>query len=454
MNFLTRLLLQSLVLLCTLSAFSQLYAAGDDPSAVPSTSTASGAPIPGLAEQIKAKANDIAHELIQVGASEEASKVGVEIRKLNEYGETRVTCASREKTTEFICRENTNPAIVEALPVIQAIMTGVAGAKDACSSFAKATDVLNKALVAYQVACAATKTMCQNSCGNAQKNLISARDRISSIVDSAPNNLEAKREVVKLKSLIDKELGGDVQSVASNMKNCTGFNRQIASAMIGAVGVVKSMGQANKCKDALTVPTPTPIVSGTPDCNLPTNAHLTTCICQKNERAVGCGTGLDNPANLRHFEIPNGPTDLQSSSTGKNADPTIPSGGTDPFAGTGAKGGDSGGAGAPTGGGGSGIDGGGGAGGGPEAPAQRGSSRLNANILGGEGGGGSGGGGGYWGGDEGNPALRKYLPGGEKDPTAMAGKAAIRQITSQGGKSNWEKVRESYIKNKPTLLGY
>ena len=79
---------------------------------------------------------------------------------------------------------------------------------------------------------------------------------------------------------------------------------------------------------------------------------------------------------------------------------------------------------------------------------------MNANILGGEAGGSGGGGGGGWNGGDGDPALRKYLPGGERDPSSMAGKAMIKEVTSQGGKSNWEKVRERYRDNKPTLLGY
>lgn len=118
-----------------------------------------------------------------------------------------------------------------------------------------------------------------------------------------------------------------------------------------------------------------------------------------------------------------------------------------------------GGAPAPVGGGGGGGAGLGGVGGGSgsgrdPADDKTGQKALNANILGGGGGGGGGGGwGARGGGSDSSKGYRSYLPGGDKDPNKMAGQQSwTKEVTGQGGKSNWEKVKDRYRDNKSTLL--
>ena len=102
-----------------------------------------------------------------------------------------------------------------------------------------------------------------------------------------------------------------------------------------------------------------------------------------------------------------------------------------------------------------GMDGGSGAAGGSTGGAGKAVSKVNTNILSGEGGGGGGGGGSFGGGSgSSRDALRQYLPGGKRDPAQIAAQAVSKEVTSQGGKSNWEKITDRYRDNKPSLLGY
>ena len=114
-----------------------------------------------------------------------------------------------------------------------------------------------------------------------------------------------------------------------------------------------------------------------------------------------------------------------------------------------------GGAGGGSGGAGGGIDGGGK--GGEKTADGKVSKGLNTNILSGMDGGGGGGGGSRGGGrvDPSLSAYQAYMPGGAKDPSrGVASKTfGNGQVTASGSKSNWEKVRERYRENKPTLAG-
>lgn len=100
--------------------------------------------------------------------------------------------------------------------------------------------------------------------------------------------------------------------------------------------------------------------------------------------------------------------------------------------------------------GGSGVGGGGGSDGGSGANQRR----LSASIYGGEGGGGGGGFGGYRGSSD-SSGMRRYMPGGTKDPAAIGvaglGAGASKEISGAYGKSLWEKVKERYNDNKSTL---
>ncbi|MEZ0392474.1 MAG: hypothetical protein ACAH59_09675, partial [Pseudobdellovibrionaceae bacterium] len=121
----------------------------------------------------------------------------------------------------------------------------------------------------------------------------------------------------------------------------------------------------------------------------------------------------------------------------------------------------------PTAGGGSGSGsagsggGGGGLGSGNSAAGKNGAAdgketkALNPNILSGFDGGGGGGGSRGGGGGRPDSPYGAYMPGGSKDPSRNIASKTFGngQVTGAGSKSNWEKVRERYVDNKPTLMG-
>lgn len=495
---LTRLLLmQGLLILTSLSAFGEgVTAAPADKIPINSSVTAlpsfqsadttdyakdaNGATREEQIAKIRAKLTAIKTVFTSAKQSSFANSTANLLKRLDDYSGYSKTCAEREKTTETICREKTNPTLVQAIPVVQAIVTAIGGAKDACSKFAKATDTLNKALVVYQATCATSKAACQSSCAKAENSIKVVRENTpkttgqgESALNTAAMNAAgandaktaeemrtAAKQISKLgeetKALLDAEFGKDTTTVSSNLQTCKDFSGQLMSAGIGLAGMIKSFGESNKCDTNLAAtPGATPVANV--DCSLPANQNLTQCICELNPRTVGCATGLNNAANAKSADGLNASSLAPGTSVGAQ-DPSLSGGGgsdaTIAAAEKSGSGSGGGGAGAPSGGS-AGMEGGSGGSGGPDSAKQKAGSSLNAAILGGEGGGGGGGGG--WGSGEGSAeeaAMRQYLPGGEKDPAGLAGQVAAKEVTSEGGKSNWEKVRERYRDNKPTLLGY
>jgi hypothetical protein len=396
-------------------------------------------------------------------------------KNINEFQKNTEDCKDREDKANTFCMESRNPDVKEYLGVAQLLMGTATGMAKACSQFAKVMDAGNKTLTAYQSLCGMWRGHCTSACGKATNNVKSIKKAVESIqkktlsvageLDKAPgsgglntvNANEYNAGVDKIvKEFLDRELqvdGENFKPVAKKLATCENYKYQMAASAVGMVGLVKSFGEANKCdENTSAIATNTEV-----DCTLAANKQNNmTCICKDAPRTPGCPGGLDNATTAKSAGS------LRSASTSDYV-PTKASGNAGVDGGNGeanlaskTEGGSGALPGAPVGGGAAGIDGGSGGGSGTGSSGGSRATGLNANILGSEGGG--GGGGGRWGGggSEGNSnGLRQYLPGGVKDPTALAGQAAAtKEVTSQGGKSNWEKVRERYRDNKPSLLGY
>ena len=404
-----------------------------------------------------------------------AATVGNIKRDVKKYKENQGTCDSREDTANKFCMESRNPEIKKYIMIAQVLTGALSGMADACSKFGQVMDAGNKMLTAYQIACSSWRGVCMSACGSAVSALKSIKKQktelvknavtlANSVVPTDPTFSSCKqlastyaKSVEDNMTPINDELkiedGEEAyRAVAKKEETCKNYAKELATAGVGMLSMVKSFGTANNCeKQTTNVASQTPV-----DCTIPENKQNNmTCICQDAPRTPGCNTGLDTPT------VAKGADSLRAASssdyTPENTTATkldgIDNSGEMELA---SKNGESGSSlpGAPSGGSGAGLDGGGGMGGGAGGAEAKKASGLNTNILGGEGGGGGGGSwGGYGGG--GDPSLRQYLPGGAKDPTiGMAGAALSKEVTSQGGKSNWEKVKERYRDNKPSLLGY
>jgi len=226
------------------------------------------------------------------------------------------------------------------------------------------------------------------------------------------------------------------------------------SAIAGITSIANSLNQGKQCDDDTSASN---VAAQTLEqkCAIEANAKLPECICLKNPMLEGCGsTAVKATTGAEGFGSvsSSGDKTLGTSNGLKSSDLAMDGAGID---GAGGKNAASAGTPAPVGGGGgAGLGGGGGGSGSGRDPAddKSGQKGLNANILSGSGGGGGGGGWGSRGGED-SKGYRSYLPGGEKDPNKMAGQQSwTKEVTGQGGKSNWEKVKDRYRDNKSTLL--
>lgn len=483
MKHISRNLVLGSLYLSTLIFFPQTTVAADEPVTQPSKSEKTASPDGGagndpkkVIDSVKAWSDRIVNSgygncPVGVKSTLEAIKQNLAV-----YHEKQKDCQAREDKANKYCIESRNPNMKNYLMWAQGIMSGVSGMMDACSQFGKLMDGTTKALSAYQVACSSMRGYCNSACGSAVKALHDLEknkealikevtQQASSIAASSQdpqtksactqlsanfrNDVEANSEAIKAELRVD----GDYKAVAQKFETCKGYAQELGVAGAGILASAVSFGTANKCSNS------TDSVAGQQpvDCTIEANKkNNMTCICQDAPRTPGCNSGLDTTVAAKSGDAmrsAGGTGDYKPGSVvsvdgltdndGEKMD--LASKGSD---GSSLPGGPSGG--------GSGMPGSSGGFGGAPGTDHKKSSGLNTNILGGDGGGGGGGAWGGYGSDSENSALRQYLPGGAMDPAAgaMAGAAVSKQVTSQGGKSNWEKVRDRYRENKPSLLGY
>jgi len=399
------------------------------------------------------------------------------------YAESQKACLAKENRANTLCIEARNPDVQKYAMFAQTLMAGLTGFTDSCSKWSKLMNMGNTALGLYQAQCGLWKGMCSSSCTKAVTSINAAKANSKKLIASYQTKATSAASTLSLQGRVkeasdytasvtkmqtdmtnfdetyfQRELntGGDYRSVAKKLETCIGYAKQLATSVLGAAGMVKSMAGADKCEEDSSN-APTALAGDTPvDCTIPANkANNMTCICQDAPRTPGCDSLLDSSTVAKNLD------NVRAASTTDYV-PNTPSGGKIDLGGDGGgldlaskAGGGSGSSspGAPGGGRGAGIDGGGGGGSGPAGSPAVQKSALNTNILGGEGGG--GGGGGSWGSGGGDDGLRQYLPGGAKDPAAqgLAGQGSgATGVTGPAGKSNWEKVRERYRDNKRSLL--
>ncbi|WP_413559078.1 hypothetical protein [Bdellovibrio sp. HCB209] len=396
----------------------------------------------------------------------------------NKYQENRENCITRQNAAAWACIEKLSPAIQDGVAGLNILIStvGSAAVNDSCSTFAKAMDIAKYAFTAYTAACGAAKAGCGLSCVAARSALENLNKTLYSqpVVECVPQPTDAASAAACEKMRLDyyavrkkmtenvklELVESDKKSMAGKAEVCTGkYVQLLASGAAGIYGIAQSLKQGKSCEEESSADGSTTGTTTAETCAIEANANLPECICLKNPMLEGCGstaarasmsasgsglsalsaTGSTTDAGgLTAADLASGSSTAETSSTSR--DPSSASG-----------------VGAPVGGGGgANLGGSSGFGGGSAAgEGKDGHKALDTNILGGAGGG--GGGGGMWGsGDSGSDksGLRGYLPGGAKDPNKLSGQQQnwTKEVTGQGGKSNWEKVRDRYQDNKRTLI--
>jgi hypothetical protein len=380
------------------------------------------------------------------------------------------SCESKKTIADTMCLEKSSPAISSFLNEngnLVSMGLAVGGSLvEQCSGIA---DLLNKAGVvfgAYQAACNTAKAVCASSCTSikaagakveaATKQAITAiSNEVNSICLKAANPAyeipcQEKRtqleQAVQAQGAIKTELAKIETGTGKKSAICTGFEKNVQSAMLGAISALQGMVKSKQCEDKNTSDA---VVAAT-DCYTATAPGYSTPNCQ-------CTRGEKSPAECQALNI--NPNSIKAATIA-----LPPVGTTGSAGGLGLGGLDTGtdqknlgassaslGAGAPVEGGGGGASGGGGVGGGGAQDGSAGGRRLNTNILGG-GFGGGGGGGSNGAGPGYDSKLKEYMPGGKNDPNRTIASQLAKEVTPQAGRSNWEKVKLRYRDNFSTLL--
>lgn len=417
-------------------------------------------------EQIKGSFDQRARQISQSGTSVGLQTSFSSLEKdYNEYMKNREACLNGQADANNECLEGNSQNTSNASNGVGDVLGQVGqNASDTCGKFSKAMDIAKAGLAAFSAACGTAQGACSSSCSKASSGLKALVQKAQKEMSGGakctnPSQEEAcKPLLAQYNSAINEGIGAaqqemessDAESVAGKQKICdTKYKGNMGNALQGLMGMLAGMMQGNKCEEETNG---TAEQKGTLEdkCILPENASLPECICKANPLTVGCGAsyakieangsqysgGLENKVNV---DPSRDTASVETPSSGIEHGPMSS---------------DSGAAGAPMGGGSAGIGGGGtGSGAGAGGGEGDGRSGLNANILAGTGGGGGSGG---WGAGRGGDSYRNYLPGGAKDPNkALAGQQAwTKEVTGQGGKSNFEKVKDRYFDNKGTLLSH
>ncbi|UYL10676.1 hypothetical protein B9G69_008820 [Bdellovibrio sp. SKB1291214] len=379
------------------------------------------------------------------------------------------TCVTSQKVAAYACLSNLSTKIQDGVAAVNVLAAAASASSvnDACSTFGKAMGVAQAALTAYTAVCGAAKGHCGWYCSSvkeAAETLQTAAAnsvKTSTCVHAGCTELPRYKELAgTLGRLADKELQStNIKAIAGKSEVCTAkYASLLASAAAGIYGVVNALKQGESCDEASSADSSTATTTTAETCAIEANASLPECICLKNPMLEGCGSVAakssmsSTGSGLSALSATGSSTGTDGLTAADLATGSTPSTATrDPSSSSGSAG-----VGAPTGGGAS-LGGGSGFGSGAGSGEEKsGAKALDTNILAGSGGGG-GGGGGFWGGGGGDSGdksgLRSYLPGGAKDPLKMGGQQnTSKEVTGQGGKSNWEKVRERYQDNKSSLL--
>lgn len=407
------------------------------------------------------------------------------------YARTHGFCVKAQSTASGLCREKENPKLQESLQQINMLAGMMNGMSlfDACSTMGKIMKISQMGLVAYTTACSTARAACEASCSNtwngyvrmgkavrAHETHLRKPCELATLGPLSPDPQAANKEAfnslcVKLTVATTQTLSSALAnsapdmdennpiSIAAKNKACTyTYTGMLLNAGFGMLSLMQQLKQARQCdKQTDGTGTESKVQTLEEKCKDPKNADQPDCICLANPRTVGCANGLQKPGEYSANGFTGG-AGLDGSRAGgdrtlaNTGGPDIPN--LDNIKNNNS---DSGGGGVPApSGGGSPLGGGGGLNGGGGATAAGAGEKkgLSADILGSGGGGGGGNWGGY-GSASTNEKYRPFLPGGEKDPNkGLAGQQQwTKEVTGQGGRSNWEKIKQRYIDNRNTLIG-
>ncbi|MCX7977739.1 MAG: hypothetical protein N2578_01915 [Bdellovibrionaceae bacterium] len=447
-------------------------------------------PREGLLEDKKKIVNSVKNLYLFMGANRDkinlkpSDALFVIKENLESYEENWSSCHKLQHEAQNKCLQSKNAVYMQqvgnAMALGLRLIRSGGGNNVICSGLDQTFDTMHKANIYYLTHCAQSSKQCAAACQPSEAGLRRLSEILKNVDfdESVIGNPDHKKAVVQadqmktallgeLKDSFAKELDPSVggvgkgMGVASKSSSCSeDFFALLGTAATVGNELAKLIAEANFCKRQVGGGSGNDrVVSSPEDCSDPIMAATNPmCICQLRPGTPGCGSGHKPGEELSTGPgvfLPPGENNLIGSDLG---DPSVGDLGDDPFlakdspekkksleaiepkfSGGFSSAGASG-AGDIFSGGQSGKDKGAGT-----APA------LTTDMYSGFGG---GGGGSRWGGRGISGEKSEYerpLPGG-RSAVRASGEESRDQISSGGGKSNWEKISERYISNRPTLL--
>lgn len=368
---------------------------------------------------------------------------------------TALSCVSKKSLTDGACLETTAPQIkgfTDEYGTLMQMGFMVGGTMaDQCSAIGKALKAASLALTLYQGACSGTMAICSSSCGSipaqvkALNTAVNTSGAACAKAHAATGGVCPVIESFEALMTTAYKLQGSSTGVATA---CAGYKKNLTSALTGVMSAVMAAKTAKSCEDDTSGGTAVGEACVDPN-HLSYNSA--SCKCSRNELSGAECQGITSTTaggvdgngvrtSDSGFGDDSGSTtgggffgDAEEAKKDQSPSSNLP--------------------GAPVAGGGGGLNGGSGGGNGAAVDGSGNPRKLNANILGGFGGGGGGGSGGSGPGyGEVDKKLQEHGPGGKLDPKRSLASQMAKEITAQGGRSNWEKVRDRYTNNKRTLL--
>ncbi|NUM58113.1 MAG: hypothetical protein HUU56_05745 [Bdellovibrionaceae bacterium] len=401
--------------------------------------------------------------------------------------EAAISCTGKFATTASACNTETSPSLISTLSQIQGLMGVAQGITNSCNNFSKAMNVAKMGMAAYTTTCGILQKTCDLSCSKSSAELTKFQSAVASVQAKltacagevmSPMASLCSQDLMFLQGniepLVKKELATTGSTLVAKASVCkVDIATLLGMSIINLGTLAQSQAMAEQCKkDTAATKTPTAVdctkdenkqkteckvASTIVDCGLSANADKPICICKANPRIQGC-SGVDTTlaTNSKLSAGGSGGSSLNGATSGLTTAANTNSGSQ--FPGDLTKNNKNDGSGT----------GGLGAGGGASSAGLSGSSSgsagngdklennaatAKADILSGDSGGG-GGGGGFRFPFSSNSAQKSQLRNlaqinaGKK----MAGQDWKNQVTSNAGKSNFDKIKVRYNENKSTFL--
>ncbi len=429
--------------------------------------------------------------------SQTKAAVDSSAEKINKYLETvKKTCTGASEKAGFLCLEGTSPGMKTAkttMDVAGPALAMINSAQKSCSATADVSRLVGTGLAIAKGVCVAAKLYCDFSCSAAVAAIAKTRTEIATNISQAfakdVNNaqsvaagagpaLEAKiNGLIAKNAALAQQLNAELitslekemvptnpGTSAGTVVKCEGHMKDIGLLAMNIAGTFKAQQNAKACADKLKTGGEGPSVAEY--CAQPANVSSDYCKCQRDSSQMGCSGHIVSSSTFNRPSDDKGSVQRSGSGASGFAGPGVGvskidagniqspiAGGTSDL-GVSGKVNDSSSGSASNKGAGSGSSGAAsmGAGGGNTNPELANTDEKKKWSFGAF----SGAFGGFGGGSSSGKGAAGSSKIGQKDLNAQRALASEKQwrseVTESSGKSNFEKVKESYLKKTTTLL--